>query len=580
MTLLPVVQRELRAAARERNSYRVRFLAAMLTVMFSVFSLWFIRFAFNETPIPPRTLFLFLTWIAYVFVCIAGFSLTCDSISQEKRDATLGLLFLTDLKGYDVVLGKLCIAVLQGVYALIATFPVLALPLMMGGTNLTELARTTGTLVVALVFSMAVGIAVSSMMRRSWGAFGVSGAILFVFALLLPSWSGFVREFYRDAQLAHWFELPSPSYAMSMSFRNAIGLTGNDFGYSLGILLLLTVAAVLMAALTTPHVWKDRPPTRRFATFLEFFRTLKLGSAEFRKQFRRRLLDLNPIFWLSRRERVSSGMLLLMLCIIGMLAGWVGRKNWSAIGPQANEIFPRLAWFATAALAHSLIMLRLAVLAAERFGDDRRSGALELILSTPISIKTVLSGHWRGLRRAFAGPALLAFGFQTMALCYLLIPDRPEDARTFSQIVADVFWHLKGFPLRPNWEYHFIVLVILSLFPLFLLDWTAIAWLSTWRSLRLKHSIFAPISALIILHLPTPIAFGFIAGYLQKHRLLPDHDFSETLVLFAIAAGLTASLHLLCIFWSRRQLYKHFRTAATDRYQPAPKRRWWQGRIA
>src|SRR5687768_4645112 len=138
MTLLPVVERELRVAARERGTYRVRFLAAFLTILFSAFSLWFVRVAFNERPIPPRDLFLFLSWICYIFVAIAGFTLTCDTISQEKRDSTLGLLFLTDLRGYDIVLGKLTVAAARGLYALGATFPVLALPLMMGGTNLAE----------------------------------------------------------------------------------------------------------------------------------------------------------------------------------------------------------------------------------------------------------------------------------------------------------------------------------------------------------------------------------------------------------------------------------------------------------
>jgi uncharacterized membrane protein YecN with MAPEG domain len=82
MTLLPVVQREIRVAARERNTYFVRFLAAFTPVLFSIFSLWFVSAAFNEQPIPPRQLFLFLTWIAYIFVALAGFVLTCDAISQ------------------------------------------------------------------------------------------------------------------------------------------------------------------------------------------------------------------------------------------------------------------------------------------------------------------------------------------------------------------------------------------------------------------------------------------------------------------------------------------------------------------
>src|SRR5688572_27880445 len=158
MTLLPVVERELRVAARERGTYRVRFIAAFVTVLFSVFSLWFVRVAFDERPLPPRELFLFLTWFSFVFVVLAGFSLTCDSIREEKQDSTLGVLSLTDLKGYDVVLGKFSVAVLRGFYSLLATVPVLALPLMMGGTNLTELARVALTLLITLLFSMTVEI--------------------------------------------------------------------------------------------------------------------------------------------------------------------------------------------------------------------------------------------------------------------------------------------------------------------------------------------------------------------------------------------------------------------------------------
>ena len=54
-------------------------------------------------------------------------------MSEEKREGTLGLLFLTDLKGYDVVAGKLVANSLNGFYALMAILPVVALALLMGG---------------------------------------------------------------------------------------------------------------------------------------------------------------------------------------------------------------------------------------------------------------------------------------------------------------------------------------------------------------------------------------------------------------------------------------------------------------
>jgi hypothetical protein len=582
MTLLPVVERELRVAAREPNTYRVRFLAAFITVLFCAFSLWFVRVFFGGSTIRPRELFLFLTWMIFIFVLLAGFSLTCDCISQEKRDSTLGLLFLTDLRGYDVVLGKLASAAARGFYALLATVPVLALPLMMGGTNLAELTRTALTLVIALFFSMAVGLAVSSLMQKNWSAFGVSAFLLLLFTLVLPGYSEFVRTYYRDAIVAHWIEIPSPWFAMQMSFSNAIGLSTNSFLISLACVFFLGTAATAVAVIATPRVWKDRPAARRLARFLQFLRSLKYGSASFRPRLRRRLLERNPVFWLSRREMVSSFGLLLTLFVLGLTAGWVGYRDWSFLGPKSNEIVPVIAWFICGAVSHVLILLRIAIVASERFGEDRRSGALELILSTSIPLRRILAGHFKGLRRYFAGPVVFVLLVQSLAFAYLLTID-PDHPTTLSliQILKEIIAHFQGVPIEQfGSELHLGAVILLCLFPMIALDWAAVAWLSTWRSLRVKHAIFAPLSALITLHLPPPLLFVFTAVQIEKHRLMPAHDFTQAVMLFGIAATYFTMNQLLWIWWSRRQIYKHFRTAATDRYQPPPRRRWWQWRIA
>ena len=578
MTLLPVVERELRVAARERGTYRVRFVAAFVTVLFSVFSLWFVRVAFDERPLPPRDLFLFLTWISYIFVLLAGFSLTCDSISEEKRDSTLGLLFLTDLKGYDVILGKFSVAVLRGAYALLATVPVLALPLMMGGTNLSELSRVALTLLITLLFSMTAGLVVSALSRKSWFAFGNSAVVLFIFAAALPAISALVSAYYRNHGLAHLVELPSPSYAFYHSFRTAIGLSNSDFGLSLAIIATLVCAGLFASSLITPHVWKDRPPARRLATLIEWFRTLKFGSAQYRNQFRRRLLDCNPIFWLSRRERVSSLGMLMAFAVLTAGAASVGYLDLSVIGPQANQAFPLFAWFFCTAAIHGLLILRLAIVAAERFGEDRRSGALELILSTPLSIQNVLAGHWKGLRRYFAGPAIIAFGVQALALSYFFTipPIVDVGVHNMGEVLAHTFAHLGGQPFQHSgWEVLMISLIIFGMFPLLVLDWIAIAWLGTWSSLRTKHLIFAPIRTLLLLHVPPVIAYGFIAGFFANSGFLAGNTFSDALTLYILVVSLFVTNQIVCIWWSRRQIYKHFRTAATDRYQPKAQF-WWQ----
>jgi ABC-type transport system involved in cytochrome c biogenesis permease component len=95
MTVLPIVERELRVAARRSSTY----------------------------------------WSGLMFLyCLGhGRRSTADCLSEEKREGTLGLLFLTDLKGADIVLGKLAATSMRGFYGFLAVFPVLAIPLLLGG---------------------------------------------------------------------------------------------------------------------------------------------------------------------------------------------------------------------------------------------------------------------------------------------------------------------------------------------------------------------------------------------------------------------------------------------------------------
>src|SRR5207244_7389871 len=72
-----------------------------------------------------------------------------------------------DLRGYDVVLGKLLATSLRGFYALLAVFPILAVTLLMGGVTGMQLWKTSLALVNALFISLAAGLFVSAISRDS-----------------------------------------------------------------------------------------------------------------------------------------------------------------------------------------------------------------------------------------------------------------------------------------------------------------------------------------------------------------------------------------------------------------------------
>src|SRR5580658_10052882 len=115
MSVLPIVARELRGASRRRGTFRVRTAVATVAVLTGVF----IFLATLGTPAAQsgRTIFQGLSALLLFYCLAAGRVLTVDCLSAEKREGTLGLLFLTDLKGYDVVLGKLAATSLNGLYA-------------------------------------------------------------------------------------------------------------------------------------------------------------------------------------------------------------------------------------------------------------------------------------------------------------------------------------------------------------------------------------------------------------------------------------------------------------------------------
>src|SRR5206468_6387920 len=126
--------------SRRRATYRLRFLLAL-----AVLVIWFFLLVLGRSSVPlaerGQMLFTAIGVLALGFCMLAGVFLTADCLSEEKREGTLGLLFLTELKGYDIVLGKLAAASVHALFGLVAVFPVLALPLLMGGVSGAEFAR-------------------------------------------------------------------------------------------------------------------------------------------------------------------------------------------------------------------------------------------------------------------------------------------------------------------------------------------------------------------------------------------------------------------------------------------------------
>jgi ABC-type transport system involved in cytochrome c biogenesis permease component len=436
VTFLPIVERELRAAARRGGTYRTRWVSALCVL--GVWLMLLVAARPSSNAELGGVLFTAFGIMGLLFCLLAGVFLTADCLSEEKREGTMGLLFLTDLKGYDVVLGKLIANSVHSVYGLLAVFPVLGLPLLMGGVTGGEFARVMLVLVATLLVSLSLGMCVSAIARetRQTMAGTFLGMLLLSGAMPALWWVLFLAGW--RPSFPHW--LPNPIAAFVAAFDMQYRSNPPLFWNSLQGLAWLSLGLLALAALLLPHTWQEKArdltqpvsgpavsphpdtsdnaksaPTSHLAVAEPI--VPRLAPAELA------LLENNPYQWLvSRRPHIGFVGLavlgLLVLLFAGFFVGSLGRGRGSDAAFSA-------CWFI--AFGIHLVAKYLAALEATRqLHEDRRSGALELLLVTPLPAGRMVSGLATRLKGQFLGLKLTCVAVNVCLALRVLAQKRME----------------------------------------------------------------------------------------------------------------------------------------------------------
>lgn len=393
-SFLPIVQRELRVAARRRSISRARWWTSFLAMLLCLVSLAFI--SAGRTSNPGKQLFEIFTSYAFGLCLLAGVLLTADSLTEEKRDGTLGLLFLTDLKGYDVVLGKFAASSLTAFYCLLALLPITALPFLAGGVTESDFWRTAVALINALFFSLALGLCVSAFARDSHRALGSALGLLLLLVGALPAVVSFTSQS-RVIQACQAITWVSPLYAFTYATDVMSGSQANQFWRALGISVLFGCSLLTCASFALPRCWQDR---RKGTIGIWNFWYRSKGAAARRKRLREKLLPQHPVAWLAAGELGNQW------------GGWLVVLAWAAITLFVIIISPDQA---ETIMLNGAIMTGFAfclkvlftLQACRFFAEGRRNGSLELLLCTPLTNRDILGGQVRALWRAFFWPVLV-----------------------------------------------------------------------------------------------------------------------------------------------------------------------------
>ena len=398
MTFLPLASRELRVAARQPVTVRLRLLVALTAIVISAGFLILATLS-SRTMFPMAVLgsglFKVLTWQTFVVALMAGPFLTADCLSGEKREGTLGLLFLTDLRGDDVVFGKLASTSLRAGAAMLALLPVIASSLLLGGVSGEQFWKSALALGSTLAVSLAAGLLVSSVSRDAQRALGLTLVLLVTLVAggpMLDSLAGTTASW-----MTNLLRQTSPANLLV----NAQGTGSAPFWP--GWLLNLAVAGSMIAlsGRILPRVWQDRQTGRSGRTPWPGFRapSRNLGLPSRHRQ----LLEENPAAWLVVRDCWIARIFWAMaIALAGSAALW----RWFGDGEGAVSI-GRIVWQVASGITVPLLYIGAATQAVRFLVESRRSGLLELLLATPMTGPAIVSGHWAAWKRLFAPPILI-----------------------------------------------------------------------------------------------------------------------------------------------------------------------------
>ena len=396
MKLLPIVARELQVAARRRSTFQIRFLSAAGA---TVLGGWFLLASTlpGGLAVTGRGLFTILTGLALVLALFSGTLLTADCLSREKREGTLGFLFLTDLSGWDVVFGKfagLALVPLQGV---LAVFPMVAISVFLGGVTEGEFWRTLWVLVTAVCVSLALGMWVSSRVTdgrlTAWGSFLLM--IVWVLGPVLPRVIG-----------VPVLSIKGVDWGDVLGFAGLYGRAQHESyiagrgTYWLGIAVQWVMAFALLrsAASRVRRDWRwaeeraEVPQHGGRQWVPRFWAKMEEGRRSvLRRQGNLAWLSWQAV-WVRRMAMgVSIGTALVAWAVFGSAAM---HRPFSGGGDAALVVAAGL----------YVLKVMLAVHAVYFLHEVGRNGMLETLMITPVTGAAMWNGHLAGIRAIFLWP--------------------------------------------------------------------------------------------------------------------------------------------------------------------------------
>jgi ABC-type transport system involved in multi-copper enzyme maturation permease subunit len=456
--------REWLTVPREPRHYVVRsaylgLLWVLGLTAWQVFVGWDRGATLGDTARFGSVLFYVLTfWVQLPLLIFFAALSSASAIAREKDRRTFVLLLMTDLRNYEIVLGKLFGSLFQIFFLLAGMVPVLALLLLLGGVSPEQVGQALLIMAATALAAGSLGSLVALWREKTFPALALTVLFLVLYLCLvqalakLPFLAGWVSGgagYHIGSVLESWQTYLDPFLALSSVLEPPIhtepGLAP-AYGFALTMVLLsvlLNAWAILRLRVWNPSgepiIQRERPEEAE-----EEKDRAKAHAAP--GPIRR--VWANPILWREMRTRaygrwpfLVQAAYYLVFCLI---CYWALSPLWTTEG--------RPSFFAARGLVPLgiLSLLLVSVQAATAITSERDTGALDLLLVTDLTPKEFIFGKLWGIlyntKSYILLPLILAgvyaFGlshFNSQYFGMLATPPRAHPELAFSKNIEALF---------------------------------------------------------------------------------------------------------------------------------------------
>lgn len=425
----PIFAREFQTVPRRSGHYVARFASLGLLWVLGL-TAWQAAIGWQRDALLGETarfgllLFQIFTYVELTLLLFFAALSAASTVAQEKDRRTFILLLLTDMRDYEIVLGKLLGSLLPIVLLLLGSVPVLALLLLLGGIDPEQVLQAILILGATTFAAGSLGGLVALWRDRTFQSLALSALFLVLYLCLVRA----LAILPVGAETLNYLQTCLDPFLALQSVLEPPS-EGRYLHSAYGYFLVMSLISILINGV---GVWRLRKWNPRGEPIMQRERKDDTEDADRARAHAApgmvRRVWSNPILWREVRTLAYGRRPLLIkiayFVVIGLIAYFALSDAWSPTGRK--PAFGAASGLVPVAI---LSMLLVSAQAVTAITSERDTGALDLLLVTDLSPKEFIFGKLLGVLwnvKEFLVPPLILAGVYA-GLGWLATPPRGQE---------------------------------------------------------------------------------------------------------------------------------------------------------